>query len=120
MTLIAGMTAGGSGGPVGEIGGQRSDFGSFHGKSVTKSQFDGMGIHSRVRPADERQPDLPQPEQIEMVDQERDRQDGRPSGGKQRPEHEASGGVFNRPDVDPNRSPGVLCPGSAKIASPDV
>jgi hypothetical protein len=45
--------------------------------------------HSRVRPANQRQPYLAQPEQIEMVDEERYRQDRRPSGGKQRPQQNA-------------------------------
>jgi hypothetical protein len=51
--------------------------------------------HSRVWPATQRQPHLARPEQIEMVDEERYRQDRRPSGGKHRPQHNASGGVFN-------------------------
>lgn len=46
MTLTPGMTMGAN--SVVDVTGSRADFGSFHGKTGTKSQFDGMGIQNLV------------------------------------------------------------------------
>ena len=46
MVLTPGMTMGAN--SVVDVTGSRADFGSFHGKTGTKSQFDGMGIQNLV------------------------------------------------------------------------
>jgi len=61
--------------------------------------------HGRIRLPDERQPHLSKAEQIEVVDQERDDEDGRPAGHELAPEHGADEGILDRPDRDADGPP---------------
>jgi len=62
-------------------------------------------LDARVRLSNQRQPYLPEAEQVEVVDQERHHENRGPPRREQCPEHRADERIVDRPDLDADRPP---------------